>query len=143
MIASFTSQAAVAPPPNARIEITERSVNTRNNKVSLKPTRTASTETSSREMEEVIQATAPRYNLDINENKTWSKRNERRFLDLARKEALDQITESETQELERLERMRNALNAKRTYQEILASKRQFEKAEKLITALHEYLEATH
>jgi len=88
-------------------------------------------------------STASRYRLSFSDNPSWTSRNEREFLSLARKEALDTITPPEAEKLEALDRMRNALNAKRTFREILEQKRQFQKAEKLIVALHEYLDTTH
>lgn len=87
--------------------------------------------------------TTPKYIIDLVEKKSWTNRDERNFLAFARKEALDTITEVESIDLEKLERMRNALNSQRSYREILAAKLQFEKADKLIHALNEYLETTY
>lgn len=88
-------------------------------------------------------STVPKYKINFVEKKTWTNRDERNFLAFARKEALDTITGVEAIELEKLERMRNALKSQRSYREILAAKRQFEKTDKLIHALNEYLETTY
>jgi hypothetical protein len=88
-------------------------------------------------------STHSEYRLSFTEKRTWTKRDEREFLDLARKEALETLTRPELKKLETLEQTRNALTANRSFLQILSAKRQFEKAEQLITALHGYLDTTH
>lgn len=143
MIAAYASHIVDAPPPNCHLEVRESAISSKEKRVSIRPTNSAATSVGTQVVLEGIRATNPSYKLDSYQSKIWTKQNERRFLDLARKEALDSIIPSEVEELEHLERERNALNSKRSYKQILASKKQFEKAEKLITALHEYLETTH
>jgi hypothetical protein len=67
----------------------------------------------------------------------WSKSVGRRFRDLVRKEALDQITETELAELETLQAARRSLVSPRTPEEIISSIRQQRAMEKLVSALNE------
>ncbi|MCC5845503.1 MAG: hypothetical protein JJU05_14745 [Verrucomicrobia bacterium] len=90
-----------------------------------------------------ISATNSTYDFSTSQKTEWTRQDERQFLDLSRKFALDSITAEERRKLECLERMRYSLNSNRSYREILAEKRHFEKADKLIHALNEYLETTH
>lgn len=91
---------------------------------------------------EVI-GTPSTYVLPTNQKRSWTKRDERRFLELAKKSALGTVTPEEASKLAQMERIRYSLNSNRSYREILAEKRRFEKADKLIHALNDYLETTH
>lgn len=130
------------PPPPQRMEISARTSSESGGQVNFRSTATSATPERVQPPTAEVQATESTYRLQRHEERRWTGKYERRFLDLAKKEALETITETELAELESLERMRNALKSKRSFHEILASKRQFEKADKLITALHEYLDTT-
>lgn len=132
-----------APTPKARVEIVARTAAESPIRNSFSSRDTATTPPQNESCLKDGNSTTPKYSIDIVEKKNWTNRDERSFLAFARKEALDTITEAEALELEKLDRMRNALNSQRSYREILAAKRQFEKTDNLISALNEYLETTY
>ena len=143
MIYSMAGASLQAPPNKPRVEMTvnESGKSTVQNhfrplhaSVALSPTLRTSA---------AVNATLSAYEFAPNQKNEWTRQDERRFLDLAKKFALDTTTPAERAELERMERIRYALNSNRSFREILAEKRHFEKADKLIHALNEYLETTH
>jgi hypothetical protein len=129
--------------PKTRVEIVAKATAESPRRNSFRSRDTATTPPENETSLKEGNSTIPKYKIDFVEKKNWTKSDERKFLSYARKEALDTINEVESIELEKLDRMRNALNSQRSFREILAAKRQFEKADKLIHALNEYLETTY
>lgn len=70
----------------------------------------------------------------------WTKGMAKRFADLVRKEALDDLDAGEAAELERLTRDRRDLQHPRTVEEVLWETKQREVTGKLVQALREYVE---
>ena len=143
MIYSMTGATLQAPPNMPRVEMTvgesgKSAVQNRFHPLhsSVAPSPTLSTAAE-------VNATKSSYDFSTSQKSEWTRQDERQFLDLSRKFALDSITPDEHRKLDRLERMRYSLNSNRSYREILSEKRHFEKADKLIHALNEYLETTH
>jgi hypothetical protein len=88
---------------------------------------------------------ATKYSFPISEGVEgkWSSQDEKRFLDLARKEALDTATAEEMRELEDLSRQREQKKVKLSLDEILFRRRQSELEHQLLTALREFRQLTH
>lgn len=73
----------------------------------------------------------------------WTKIMARRFRELARKEALGELSGEEAGELERLARDRRDLQHPRTVEEVLWEARQREVTGRLVQALRDYVEFHH
>ena len=69
----------------------------------------------------------------------WNDKLERRFLALAKKDALSKANADEVAELEQLEQLRNRLKSPMKFDELVWNAQHEEATQKLLSAMQEYL----